>query len=468
MDDNDEVQRWAEEQVASAKLGDARRVRRAASMLRRAADQPAGRLTEVFSTRAELQAAYDFIETDIAPRALVTAFAEASLRAVGDASHIYVPVDGTSLSLTDVSKTKDFGSVGMRALPTRGLKVLDALAVAAEGTPVGLLDLEFWVRGPKSKKSLRVRRRKGETETTHWVDVVTRTGELVRRKAPSCVPWFLIDREGDNAEILRAATKQGRFTIRANQDRPVVLVDGRRCPLRRYMRKRRIAGSYDVDVPAGPARRARRARLDVRFADVVLDLPVRATRRRTTMKVRVVWAYERRAPHGEERLDWMLLTNAEVNGFEDAKGIIHGYCFRWRGEDFHRTWKRGRCNVEDTQLHTGDRVIRWATMLAAVAARTERLKHLARTQPDVAASVALSPMEIEALRAAKTKYKARTETIPEGVPTIAQAVLWIAELGGYTGKSSGGPPGSTTIGRGLMRLMIWTEAFEYSEKLRQK
>jgi hypothetical protein len=39
------------------------------------------------------------------------------------------------------------------------------------------------------------------------------------------------------------------------------------------------------------------------------------------------------------------------------------------------------------------------------------------------------------------------------VPTIAQATLWLAELGGYTGKSSGGPPGSTTIGRGLQRVV---------------
>jgi len=437
-------------------------------MLRRAAEQPAGRLTEVFSARAELQAAYDFLETDIAPRALTVAFAEASLRAVGDAPFFYVVVDGTSLTLPDVSQTKDFGSIGMRAVPTRGLKVLDALAVASDGTPIGLLDLKFWARGPKSTKSRKVRRRAGETETAHWVDVVTRTGELAHDRAPSCVPWFLIDREGDNAEILRDAAQQGRFTIRACQDRPVVLVDGRRRSLRRYMRKRRVAGSYDVDVPAGPKRTARRARLDVRFADIVLDLPEHATGHRTTMNVRVVWAYERRAPRGEERLDWMLLTNAEVNTFEDAMDIIRGYCFRWRVEDFHRTWKRGHCNVEDTQLHTKDRVIRWATMLAVVAARAERLKHLARSQPDAPASIALSSTEIEALRVAKIKYKARNEIIPEGVPTIARAVVWIAELGGYTGKSSGGPPGSTTIGRGLKRLMIWVDAFETFEKSRLK
>jgi hypothetical protein len=39
--------------------------------------------------------------------------------------------------------------------------------------------------------------------------------------------------------------------------------------------------------------------------------------------------------------------------------------------------------------------------------------------------------------------------LPDTMPTIRQATLWIAELGGYTGKSSGGPPGAITIGRGF-------------------
>ncbi len=137
---------------------------------------------------------------------------------------------------------------------------------------------------------------------------------------------------------------------------------------------------------------------------------------------------------------------------EQARLVIFGYTQRWRIEDFHRSWKSGACNVENTQLRAKEHVIRWATLLSAVALRIERLKHISRSEPDLPASVELTRHEIEALVHLKRIDKKRNETIPDVMPTIAQATLWIAELGGYTGKSSGGPPGSITIRRGLDRL----------------
>jgi hypothetical protein len=112
----------------------------------------------------------------------------------------------------------------------------------------------------------------------------------------------------------------------------------------------------------------------------------------------------------------------------------------------------GACNVEQTQLRTQRAVILWATILAAVAVRVERLKRLARTVPDQPADRELTRHELRALVLLKRKHKKRNETIPDTVPNIAEAVLWIAQLGGYTGKSSGGPPGSITIRRGLEYL----------------
>ncbi len=86
-------------------------------------------------------------------------------------------------------------------------------------------------------------------------------------------------------------------------------------------------------------------------------------------------------------------------------------------------------------------------ILAAVATRIERLKRLARTKPGAPASIEFSPLELRALTMIKFDDNA-----PRPEPTIAQAVSWLAELGGYANKYSGNPPGATVLGRGLRYL----------------
>ena len=55
-------------------------MKRAIAMLARAVQAPAGLLSDVFTTPAELQAAYDFVEGDVRHEAVKTAFAEATRR----------------------------------------------------------------------------------------------------------------------------------------------------------------------------------------------------------------------------------------------------------------------------------------------------------------------------------------------------------------------------------------------------
>ncbi|GAC1393339.1 MAG: IS4-like element ISLpn5 family transposase [Polyangiales bacterium] len=464
----DDSRDWCQEQFASAEFGNVARARRAALMLRRALERPAGRLTDVFSDAAEQQAAYNFVEGATPPAVLTSAIAEATLRQLADEEFVFVPVDGTSLSLTDRGQTKGFGSIKVRGLPTRGLKVVDALAVRADGTTLGLLDLEWWARAPRRASSRSRRRRLGETETHHWTNSIARV--LARFSGHPCVPWFVIDREGDASAILRAlASEPCHFTVRVSQrQRPVVSGSTRRAALGRYMRRRPIVGTRVVVVPQAPGRRARVAILDVRSARVSLELPVHETQKRMRIQVGVVWAKERRVPHGEKPVEWMLLTNRPVGSTDQMAAVLDSYRQRWRIEDFHRAWKSGRCCVEDTQLRAKDHVLRWATLLAAVATRIEQLKQLARTKPETLASDVFTDLQIRALIALKRRYKKRTETIPDDVPTVATAVRWLAEVGGYQGKSSGGPPGSVTIGRGLEIHAAWTDAFGYSEELKSK
>jgi hypothetical protein len=99
-----------------------------------------------------------------------------------------------------------------------------------------------------------------------------------------------------------------------------------------------------------------------------------------------------------------------------------------------------------------------------VATRIQRLTYLARSTPETPASQALSAEEIDAVLLLKKPalYGAGT------VPTMEQAVRWIAELGGYTGKSSGGPPGAITIGRGLQRIEAVAQALRNQNETRKK
>lgn len=130
--------------------------------------------------------------------------------------------------------------------------------------------------------------------------------------------------------------------------------------------------------------------------------------------------------------------------------MLHGYTQRWRIEEFHKTWNSGACQVERTQLRSKDNILRWAVLLSSVAVRVQRLAMLSRTQPDLPATEELDQGEIDAAMMSTRQKTWR----PGQVPPISEVTRWIAELGGYTGKSSGGPPGIQVLTRGLQRIEL--------------
>src|SRR5262245_42674820 len=132
-------ERWAWEEFGAAALGDERRTRRLVRLAASAARRAGGRISDVFRTGAERQAAYDFGE-DAAVRArdVSVAQGEATARRARSHSAAFIVLDGTSLTLTDVAGTKPFGSIGTRSAGGRGLKVLNAYALAPDGAPLGV------------------------------------------------------------------------------------------------------------------------------------------------------------------------------------------------------------------------------------------------------------------------------------------------------------------------------------------
>lgn len=449
---------WASKEFGRTDLGDRRRTARLVKMAARAEEAPAGRVSEVFADRAELQGAYDFLESPhISANEIGKAAGLATAERAAREPFVFVAVDGSSLTLTDRAKSKDFGSVGALSHHGRGLKVINALGVSPEGVPLGLLSQVWWSRTEARSQSSKVKRKRNrkrkahEKETQHWLDAISEA--CARAQQAGAALWFELDREGDNQTILLKLHETGHtFTVRGAWDRLVQAAGNDKQYLHRRLTLEAPRGHYALDVSGGPHRTARQACMVVRWARVVLRLRDKWGKKERLLELSVVWTREEgTVPPGEKPLDWMLLTNRPVSCLADARHIVFGYTQRWRVEEFHKTWKSGACNVEQTQLRTKAAVTVWATILATVAARIERLKALSRTNPEQPADVELDRYEIRALILLRRQIKARNEMIPDTMPTIGQATLWIAQLGGYMGKRSE-RPGAITIGRGFDRL----------------
>jgi hypothetical protein len=204
-----------------------------------------------------------------------------------------------------------------------------------------------------------------------------------------------------------------------------------------------------VELKATKKRKARAAKLELRATPVTLRLRNHWTNTETSVTLYALLARERGTPaDGGEPVEWLLLTNRKIETKADAELVLFGYTQRWRIEQFHKTWK-SVCRVEQTQLREAANIERWATILAAVAMRLLRLTYLARFRPNVSASTELTSAEITALILEKGKgtYKPGDEL------SMELATRWVAELGGYVGpKSSGGPPGTTVLARGLREI----------------
>lgn len=460
----DDARGWAKAEMGEADLGDERLRRRVVEVLARIAETPGGRITQVVKSNAELQGAYDLLaNAAVTRRALGDSMANACWQrcldlARGNALTVVVPFDGTAIGVPDHGRTKSFGAVGSYSNGGRGLQVMTALALTTDGTPIGVPAQRFWSRPVLRPRRMRTHWRKtSDKETQQTLELLR---DVQKGAAVTCALRLLFvgDRGYDAGPLLTALATSGHdFIIRACRDRRTATEIGER--QHRYLRQRiaksRPLGGYRLHVRAGYGRQERVAIMEVRATRVTLVLRDAYAKKEAILTLSVVQTRERRTtPHGEKPLDWTLLTNVDVTDLAQAIDVVDSYALRWRIEEFHRTWKTGACNVEGSRLHSPERLEKWATLLAAVAARIERMKQLSREMPEQAASIELTTSEIAAIVWLKRKHKKRNELVSDA-PTMAEAVKWIAEIGGYTGY--GGPPGTITITRGFARISALAE-----------
>jgi len=174
-----------------------------------------------------------------------------------------------------------------------------------------------------------------------------------------------------------------------------------------------ISCQKEILIPPAPERPARKAILDVRFAPITLQPPIK----KANLPPVTLWAI-----YASEQPD-------------EALTRIEWYAKRWGIEVYHRIFKSG-CKVERRQLGTASRLKNCLAIDMVIAWRIFYLTMQGRQAPDFLLTIYFTPEKWKAL----ATFTAQTPTPPEQPPTLNEAVGLLAKLGGHLGRTHDDPP----------------------------
>jgi hypothetical protein len=441
--------RWCVDEFAGVELTDARLNVRCGELARQLAEHPSLSLNQACEDWASAKAAYRFFDNDdVTPGRILAPHQQRTVERMALHPRVLAIQDSTSLNYTRHPKTEGLGPIGKKSLKQRGLMLHSTLAVLPDGLPLGLLTQAVLSR-PDNEPSHRPEECRlqpiEEKESYRWLQAF----EQILTLAPVGVDVITVcDREADIYEMFAfAQEKKATLLVRASSDRALLDVETRN--LWPKVTGQPVVGYLMVKITGNDTRPTRETTVSVRFVSVTLRPPWRPNGLKLPpVALNAISVREEDPPTDvEEPIEWMLLTNTPVTSFEEAQQVIGWYCCRWQIEVFHKILKSG-CRVEDCRLQTADRLHNFVTLASIVAWRLHWTTYINRCQPDLPCTAVLADIEWEALYMRIHKSK----RLPDEIPTVHQAVRWIAQLGGFLGRKSDGEPGVTAIWRGWQRL----------------
>jgi hypothetical protein len=369
--------------------------------------------------------------------------------------------DTTDLDFTSHRQTVGLGYLNQTQ--QQGIKVHNCFAVSGEGEPLGLLHQHIWVREqpPVPKKAPNKvkpsERPIEEKESYRWLTTSSATEEKISERVQLVQ---VADREADIFELFAQPRQtNSELLIRIKTNRKVKHELGK---LWLTMSQAPVIGELMVEIDRMPQRPARTAHVQVRALTVTLEVPDYLAKQKPQIKpveLNALWVEEIGAPADSGKpINWKLLTSLSISSFEQACQAVRWYSYRWLIERFHYTLKSG-CKIEELQLQHRDRLLKALATYSIVAWRLMAMTYLARLTPEASCEVILKPVEWQLLRR-KFVPKSRSQK----PPSLQQAMLWIAQLGGFLARKGDGNPGVKTLWRGYTKLHNLLEGAQLARK----
>lgn len=449
-------------------LGDCRRSRRVKRIVKSLSARPDRGFPQAFADRAATEAFYRLVESeDVTFDALFKPHQRATASRCRDQGLVLVAHDTTDFRYKGVGRS-GLGKVSTSTDKAQGFYGHFSLAVSGDGRrePLGVVAVQRWAR---TAPGVSTRRRSGELsqaearllprESARWGKGVEQVESALAETGTALL--HIMDSEADDFALFCQLTGSAqRFVIRGYHDRkladPIVART-----IKEFVTKLPIAFEVYTDISKRKVRtfddRKRQQKREMRTAQLAFSAGVVRLKRSPhvekdlpkELELNVVHVREVGVPNGHEPVDWTLFTTEPIDTDNQISSIVDYYRARWVIEEFFKALKTG-CAFEKRQLESMHTLENALALFLPIAWGLLRLRTLARDYPALPAASALEPVEITVLQRLKL-------VPPSAIPTLGEALLAVAKLGGFLKQN--GEPGWLVLGRGYQELITMAAGF---------
>lgn len=440
------------EELEAARFGDLRLTKRLLTVAEQLAAKPDASFPKAAGSDAALEGTYRFLNHDeVTPERILEPHIAATVQRAADEPAVIVAHDTTEFRF---GGERD-GLGWINTLGAQGFFGHFALALTADGTrrPLGVVGLHVMTRqGPPRNTKHSERREPADRESRRWHDLAAEVGNRLR---PHARVIHVMDREADSYRLFAELVTAGDgFVIRMRSNRRIAAPEP--ASFRGDERMAKAEELFVREVPLStrksnsehrrtrhPPRSARMAKLG--FSAVKLTI-LRPEHEQETLPpsliLSVIRVFEVDAPAYVEPIEWTLMTTEAIDTLDEVAAAVDSYRARWVIEEFFKALKTG-CAFEKRQLESSHALLNALAIFTPIAWHLLVLRQLGRSDSRLPASTILTDLQLRILRR-KTKLV--------DAPTIRQAMLAVAQLGGHI--KNNGDPGWLVLGRGFEELLI--------------
>lgn len=451
-------------EVSSEWSGDSRIGKRLSQVATAVGKAPAKSFPKVFQQSDELEAFYRLVRNDrVSFGNILQSHVGRTVGRVMGEEEVLIVHDTTALSFNRENGSEEIGWVSgnqFKATAYGGFLGHFAFAVSCRSKPLGVIGARL-IRRHGKPRAKRYRRSDPGKESGRWWEMV----HSVRKELGEKEVIHVMDREGDFYELFSQMEKSGeRFVVRLCQDRRIES-DTEKGRISEVLKSSEVVTTREVELSkrrkdkhgrkttkSGHSPRKKRvATLSIRAEKMTIKRPFQnaSSDSLPRIEVSVVHVFEIDPPEGQEPVDWKLITTESIENEEKILRIVDIYRRRWLIEEYFKALKTG-CAFEKRELQSFKTLATTLAILIPVAFRLLLIRHLSRTAKDEKAKSILTEIQLTLLRSESKMDLAED-------PTIEQAMLAIAKLGGHI--KNNGDPGWIVLGRGYEDLLMMERGY---------